>query len=210
MRRLLKGDEPEILRANGQRWLAEWLLDKSNPTKRYRYRHADIRDALNKETHNKCAYCESIIGVTHPGDTEHMVPSSKDEMRHFDWKNLTRACAECNRRKNDFYDVNNSFINPYDDDVEQMFEHHGPVVFWHTGNGSAEVAVKVLGLNARLPLMLAKKEELMSLKDAICRYEAEPDPVLKEVLRLGLLERASPESEYSAMNRCVLESLGIM
>lgn len=207
---LIKGEEPEVLAQNGAVWLAEWLADRDNQTKRYRYRHPEIRQALLAETSNKCAYCESQIGIAHPGETEHKVPSSKDEMRHFDWMNLTRACTECNRRKNAFYDEHDGFVDPYEDDVESLFEHHGPVVLWSTGSVKGEVAVRLLELNARVPLLLAKKDELMNLKDAICRYESEHDPVLKEVLRLALVERASPTSKYSAMAKTVVAQNGIV
>lgn len=205
-----KGDEPEILVQNSAVWLEEWLADKGNHTKRYRYRHPDIRDALREETYNKCVYCESQIGIVHPGETEHKIPSSKNESKHFDWGNLTRACTECNRRKNAFYDANDGFIDPYDDDVESMLEHHGPMVFWKTVDPKAEVAVRLLELNSRVPLLLAKKDELMNLKDAICRYEAEQNPVLKEVLRLALVERAGPSSKYSAMIKTILKLNGII
>lgn len=207
---IAKGACPAILSENAEAWLREWLADKTNNTKRYRYRHVDIKDALNRETFNKCAYCESQIGVAHPGETEHKVPSSKAEMRHFDWTNLTRACTECNRRKNDYYDAHDAFVDPYEDDVTAFFEHHGPIVWWVDSNRRAEIAVKTLELNERERLILSKRDALMSLKESLARYEREDDQTLKEVLRLGLLKKAEPDNEYSAMISAVLARKGIL
>jgi uncharacterized protein (TIGR02646 family) len=133
MRNLTKLEEPAVLAANAALWLEEFLPDQTNKTKRYRYRHADIKSTLRAETSDKCVYCESKLGHSAPGDIEHKVPSSKVPQLHFDWANLTLACQECNRRKNAFYLEHDGFLDPYVDDVEAMLEHHGPVVMWRTG-----------------------------------------------------------------------------
>ena len=91
---------------------------------------------LKEETGFKCVYCESKIGHNTPGDIEHKIPSSKDEDQHFAWNNLTIACTECNRRKNDYYVIGNEFLDPYSDDVENVLEHHGPLVYWKNSEGT--------------------------------------------------------------------------
>ncbi len=70
----------------------------------------------------KCAYCESIITNTHPGDVEHYRPKGRlkeidgkivkvtvngKEFDHpgywwlcYDWSNLLPSCIDCNRRRN--------------------------------------------------------------------------------------------------------------
>ena len=203
-------DPPQILIDNADEWLAEWLADKENRTKRYRYRHPDIKKALVAETSSKCVYCESIIGVVHPGETEHKIPSSKVPNLHFEWQNLTRACTECNRRKNNFYAANDGFLDPYADPVEDMLEHEGPIVFWRDGDARAETAVRTLELNARRDLILAKTQTLMDLKNLLCRHYDEQDPPLKELLRLEIVQRAEATSEYSGMIRDVLRKKGLL
>ena len=204
MRRLVKLDEPEVLKDNASVWLKEWLADRENAAKRYRYRDRSIKAVLIRETHGKCVYCESKLGVTHPGETEHKIPSSKMPELHFQWSNLTRACTECNRRKNDFFDAMDGFIDPYVDEVEALLEHHGPVVFARNGDAKANVAIRTLELNSRESLVLSKTQELVELRDSVERYWAESDPTLREVLRLELINRAHPSKPYSAM---VLECL---
>ncbi len=78
---------------------------------------------LDGPFHGKCAYCETLVAESQPGDTEHFRPKErlsevvngklravevKDEaatsIPHpgyywlaYDWKNLLPACADCNR-----------------------------------------------------------------------------------------------------------------
>ena len=89
-----------------------------------------MRDELYKRAmpfllslfHDKCAYCESIITNTHPGDVEHYRPKGRlkdidgkivkitvngKEFDHpgywwlcYDWSNLLPSCIDCNRRRN--------------------------------------------------------------------------------------------------------------
>jgi uncharacterized protein (TIGR02646 family) len=204
MRNITKLAEPDVLAANGVSWLQEYLADPNNPTKRYRYRHADIKATLRTETSDKCVYCESKLGHSSHGDIEHKVPSSKVPTRHFDWLNLTLACQECNRRKNDFYEEQDGFLDPYADDVETMLEHHGPIVMWKTGEARAEVSVGVLELSSvrRLKLFEMKVQKLVDISNLLERYESAPEPsAIRGLLKLQIREMASPHSEYSAMVR---------
>jgi uncharacterized protein (TIGR02646 family) len=78
------------------------------------YKADDVKKALHKAFHGKCAYCESLIEATQPLDVEHFRPKAavKIEGRlqppgyHWlasRWENLLPACHDCNRpRKQDF------------------------------------------------------------------------------------------------------------
>ena len=81
---------------------------------------------------NKCAYCESLITNTHPGDVEHYRPKGRlkeidgkivkisldgQEMDHpgywwlcYEWRNLLPSCIDCNRRRNHTDEVNEGKI----------------------------------------------------------------------------------------------------
>ncbi|MDX2510310.1 MAG: hypothetical protein QNK28_12255, partial [Desulfobacterales bacterium] len=85
MRNLTKLEEPEVLHSNCQQWLELYVADQGNSTKKYRYRHPDIKTTLKNETGYKCVYCESKIGHNTPGDIEHKIPSSKHIEFHFYW-----------------------------------------------------------------------------------------------------------------------------
>jgi len=207
MRYLSKFEEPEILIDNKVTWLAEYKADKTNHTKKYRYRHKDIKTQLKNETNYKCIYCESKIGHNTPGDIEHIIPSSKDEDKHFDWTNLSIACTECNRRKNDYYKSGEEFLNPYtDNDIEQLIVHYGPIVNWRNGHERAEITVKILKLNegSRIELILRKIEKIEETNTLVERCLSEVNPTLKKLQELQLVEMADKKSEFSGMVKSLL------
>lgn len=76
------------------------------------YRNGDVKDALNAIFNNKCAYCESDVRATEPGDVEHFRPKGVITVREPDgkvvkrpgypwlaaeWSNLLLSCTFCNR-----------------------------------------------------------------------------------------------------------------
>ena len=61
MRNLVKLPIPPVLAARGKEWTVEFLADPNNQTKRYRYRHPEIKQTLLNETGDKCIYCESKV-----------------------------------------------------------------------------------------------------------------------------------------------------
>jgi uncharacterized protein (TIGR02646 family) len=96
--------EPKALTKNGQRWLNELRIIKSNvhATKKQidqainKYRHHDIKKGLVEMFHGKCAYCESKITIITYGNIEHFRPKSIYEDLTFNWTNLLLACDICN------------------------------------------------------------------------------------------------------------------
>ena len=207
MRHLNKLEEPEILIEKKVTWLAEFKADKTNSTTRYRYRHNDIKAQLKNETNCKCIYCESKIGHNTPGDIEHIIPSSKDEDKHFDWTNLSIACNECNRRKSNYYEIDEEFLNPYtDDDIEQLIEHFGPIVNWRNGHTRAEITIKILELNdnSRIELIFRKIEKIEDVNTLVERYVSETNTTLKQIHELQLAEMADKKSEFSGMVKSLL------
>lgn len=211
MRKLNKAPKPEVLEANEASWLDEFLADRQNKTKRYRYRDSTIKEALKQETSDKCVYCESKIGHNTPGDVEHKIPTSKDPSKHFTWENLTIACSECNRRKNNFYSEHEGFLDPYVDDVENILEHHGPIVGWRVGHVRGEITAKTLDLSSpvRTSLVARKIEKIIELQHLLERYNSEAPGMLKELLMRQLMTMANQSAEYSAMVASFLRAKGL-
>lgn len=203
MRKLRKLTIPSILQEKQKEWTEEFIKDYTNGKKdsssRYRYRDDKIKEVLKTETSNKCVYCESKIGHNTPGDIEHIVPTSKSLELHYDWENLTMACTECNRRKNDFYKTGDDFLNPYCHDVEKRLIAVGPIIFWLPGDKTAEITVKILEFNnnKRLELILQKTEKLKEVQERVERYVNETNTILKAVLKEDLISLADIKSEYS-------------
>lgn len=211
MRNLAKLEEPVILSDNHVDWYTAYEADKTSTTKKYKYRHEDIKNTLKEETGYKCIYCESKIGHNTPGDIEHKVPSSKRPELHFTWSNLTIACTECNRRKNDYYEVGDEFLDPYTENVEDLLEHHGPLVLWKTNNGRAEISVKILELHShkRKELITRKIGKIEEFNNLVERYMSEANFILRNLLGKQIEDMLDKHSEYSAMLINVLNNKGI-
>lgn len=207
MRRLRKSPLPVVLEQNSGRWLQEFLAEPDSDTKRYRYRDPSIKEALKQETGDKCVYCESKIGHNTPGDVEHKIPTSKVRHKHFDWSNLTIACTECNRRKDDYYSRAEGFLDPYEDDVENCLVHLGPIVYWRPGHSRAEKTVRTLELDsgARQTLIERKLETLEKARSIIENLKSTTDPLLNELRRDELLRMSDESAAYSAMVTAYLE-----
>lgn len=211
MRNIEKLAIPEVLLANHDEWIAEYVADKANATKKYRYRHPEIKTALKEETGWKCVYCESKIGHNTPGDIEHKIPSSKVEHLHFVWDNLTVACTECNRRKNDYYEDGEEFLDPYNEDVEHAIQHYGPVLGWNNGNERAEITVKTLELDTaiRFSLISRKIEKIEELNNVIERYVKEESAAIKSLMKQKIRRMLDMKAEYSGMIKAIIEAKGL-
>ena len=72
------------------------------------YKDKDVRAALTKLSHGKCAYCESEISGSSQTDIEHYRPKGEvRENKHhpgywwlaMDWSNLVLSCMHCNQSR---------------------------------------------------------------------------------------------------------------
>ena len=201
MRKLVNAPEPQILKDNRKSWTDDYIENPDSKSKKFRYRDPKIKAALMAETSGKCIYCESKVGHNTPGDTEHKIASSVDKTKHFDWENLTIACTECNRRKNAYDDPSLPFLDPYEDEVDQLVIHYGPVASWAPGESRAEATVRTLELHnaSRTELMMRKIEKISEIDNLIGRIKTEPSSTLKKLLIKSLQELRAPSAEYSGM-----------
>lgn len=201
MRNLSKAAIPTVLEQSASAWLAEYLNDKDSDTKRYRYRDKTIKAALKSETGDKCVYCESKIGHNTPGDVEHKEPTSKVPHKHFDWSNLTIACTECNRRKDDYYSKDSGFLDPYAEDVEACLVHLGPFVNWFPGHARAEKTIRTLDLGTmeRKNLIDRKLEVLTKVRGLLDNMKSTGDALLQAMRKDEVARMAAVDAEYSAM-----------
>jgi hypothetical protein len=123
--------KPELTQADWVQWRNDAAQAIADIKKKYRIgEKVEVDDGLYKRAmpfllslfHDKCAYCESLITNTHPGDVEHYRPKGRlkdidgkivkitvngKELDHpgywwlcYDWANLLPSCIDCNRRRN--------------------------------------------------------------------------------------------------------------
>lgn len=197
---LTKLPEPEILKTNSKAWTKELLgeISKGNKPSEYlksRYRHKEIKETLESETNNKCAYCESKIKHISHGDVEHIFPKSKNPKFTFKWDNLTLACEICNQNKGIIEDI----LDPYSDDPEDHIFFAGPILFSMPDSERGDLTIITLNLN-RDPLMRQRIEKLESLDSEIKRTNSAKSPLLKKALIDCIKNKfLSCENEYSLM-----------
>lgn len=199
MIRLRKGDKPEVLDKNEEKWGREYLdglaAGRLSDTARYRYRHKDIKAAVKAETHGKCAYCESKTSHVHPGEIDHILPKSERPDLVVAWENLTHVCTECNRRKLDYYSESEPLVNPYVDEPTGHLRFVGALVLQRDNKGL--LTTRRIGLS-RTALVERRQERLEQLNLLIQKWMETTDGPTKEFLRQEIRECAAAASEFSA------------
>ena len=209
MIRLEKGEEPAVLAQNSAQWTSV-VVRKLNsgevPTKaeKSRYNHADVKKELLRETHSKCAYCESKFRHIVYGDIEHVVPKSDDPSKWFSWENLTVACDICNTNKSNAGVDRDSFIDPYDVDPEEHFWQIGSMMYARPGSNAAALTERLLDLN-RADLVERRFERLKSLLKLVESVERCDNPDLKRILWDEFTAESQSNNEYAALSRSIVE-----
>ena len=209
MIKLQKGEEPEVLARNAERW-TEVVLGKISagqaPTKseRNRYNHADIKRALVAETHGKCAYCESKLKHISHGDIEHVAPKSRNPTRWFSWLNLTLACDVCNTNKSEAPVDEEVFIDPYEVDPEDHFWQVGSMVWARPGCDAAALTERLLDLN-RADLVEKRCERIAGLMKMLESIERCESGDLKRLLWEELAAETGADREYAALSRTIVQ-----
>lgn len=211
MIKLTKLEKPDILKNNAAQW-TQVLLDrlaaniKPSDSEKNRYRHPEIKAILVKETHGKCAYCESkLLHITY-GDVEHIVPKSTKAEVAFEWNNLTLACDVCNTNKSDKFSHGVGFIDPYLKDPSDHFYFLGPIIYAKPGDADARLTEETLKLN-RVELIERRCERMRYLRDQVEVIRHAPAH-LRDTLIQCLTEEAHADKEYAAVARvCILTLL---
>jgi len=216
---LKKGPKPEILKQMETSWTAEFLAalkagETPSHAMRHRYRHPTIKSALRSETSDKCAYCESKIVHLYPGDIEHIAPVSKFPEKYCEWKNLTYACAQCNRRKLDYWSDTEPLLNPYVEDPAEHLIFCGGFVIQRPGSNKGLLTHEKLELS-RMALVERRQEKLRALATLLDRWALLPNGNLRDVVWLQIERETSPSTEYSAtmqahLAQCVRASSGAL
>ena len=216
MIRLEKTDKPNVLVKNAERWKSEYMSCiasgiKPKESLATAYNHHTIKKALEMETHDKCAYCESKITHVSHGDIEHILPKNKDARPDlcYEWSNLTLACEKCNQSgKGTYYNENCQLINPYVDYPEEHFLACGEHIYSFTGDTRATITLSKLDLN-RPKLLEVRLERMKGLLDLISQWKRLDDSnQIKKDIEEQIHEEYSNDKEYSFVKKGFIASSG--
>ncbi len=160
------------------------------------YRDPRVKGVLERETHAKCAYCESHIKHVDHGDVEHLQPKSKAPHLRLTYTNLTLACSVCNQGKDDYSVAALPLLHPFNDDPAEHLLALGPLLHWYAGSVRGQVTVKELKLNR--PRLLERRgeriEQVMGLVQTVLARDPGPE---RDALKAVLMAEAEADREYS-------------
>ncbi len=151
------------------------------------YAAPEVKAALQKAQHGKCAFCERQIGAD--SDIEHFRPKAAVQQRKggkvqrpgyywlaYEWSNLLLSCTHCNcRHKRNLFPLLHPrrrakhhnqaltreeplLIDPATEDPAQCLDFRDEVIYAIDGDKRGEETIRVLGLNRE-----ALHEERLSL-----------------------------------------------
>lgn len=198
MIKLRKSPKPQILERKSQDWTRDLLAkiaagEKLSVAVGGKYSHVEIKESLLRETHEKCAYCESKVTHIAYGDIEHITAKVVDPALAYEWDNLTLACDKCNQNKADL----DGIIDPYVLDPSDHFLFFGPLVKGRPDSEIGMLTEKVLKLNR--PQLIEKRSERI---EYVVQMRALAGRVHDQNLRAeiigDMLACANQDQEYSA------------
>ena len=156
------------------------------------YAHKTVKQALMDAQHQKCCFCERLIGTD--GDVEHFRPkqaykqATGESLKYpayywlaYEWENLYLACAGCNQRhKQNLFPLQNPleratnhkqeieqeqplFIDFGKENPEDFIGFRGVIAYAIEGNQRGQITIDLLKLNNR-SLPEARLEKLQALR----------------------------------------------
>lgn len=211
MIKLSKLPEPIILSRNKARWTSDLMAyihrgEKVPDNIKNKYNQDDVKATLKRETSDKCMYCESYISAVAPEHIEHYRPKDIYPELSFEWSNLGLSCPWCNIKKNDKFDEQCAFINPYIDNPEDHFVFLGTMICHKPNDRRAQLTELELELN-RPELMEARKSRIDAIIPLIDQYIAETNPSLKNVLKKNIEKEISGDKPYSMCAKSVIKTM---
>ena len=169
-----------------------------------RYRHPDIKSAICRDSHNKCAYCESKVTHVYAGETDHILPLSHRPELAVSWDNLAFVCKECNQPKSSYYNPALPLVNPYVEAPDDHLVFYGPMPMHWTERGRKTIEQLKL---ARASLLERRVERIRSLQHLIEIWQSKSgDAVAQAALRETIELECQADKEFSATVRAYVEA----
>ncbi len=160
------------------------------------YKHPENKKALSDASFGKCMYCESKVNHVYFGDIEHIKPKNKYRQLEFEWTNLGFVCARCNNTKNDKYDDDTPYINPYDEEPNDHVIAIGALLKHKQGSERGELTIIDIYLN-RPELLEKRQAKLQYIGKAIDACMRTSNDTLRRNGLAEILEESKEDKEFS-------------
>jgi len=174
------------------------------------YNHRGNKDALRKAGFDKCMYCESKISHIDYGHIEHIKPKADGKYPElkYEWSNLGYCCAKCNVAKGEKYSEETPYINPYEEDPEDVIFCSGAFLFAKMGNERGDLTITDIDLN-RTGLIEKRKERIDEIMKAMSACFRTRNVTLQQNGVESLKKEALRDKEYSLVIKTLLRDAGV-
>jgi uncharacterized protein (TIGR02646 family) len=129
------------------------------------------KDAIEKVSHRKCAYCETPINAQRSGQVEHFKPKALFPTLAYVWDNYFLACGGCNGPKSDKWPKAGTYVRPDQGAPEGRFTFtQDGKVKAAPGDADASSTVRDFDMNQKWLVGLRRKtisKELELLQDLV-------------------------------------------
>lgn len=215
MIKLTRPDKPIELTKDVERELIKKYKETGNSVWRKKY----ITTLLSEMSHNKCCYCETILGVQARAmqvDHYHCKKIYPDEV--VKWENLLPSCSQCNSNKSTLDTYNEPIINPSVDNPKKYLYLKNYMIKSkdNTLGSKGRLTIEQLELNNRERLvnpriLIADKMyyKLTDIHEKAVILNSKLDGKLYNNTKIintlvDILKMAQPDAEYSAFMATII------
>lgn len=205
MIRLSRGLAPQALLDNWKEWTEEWTASRHGGPQRSdewaatRFGSEQVRQALARDSHGKCMYCEGrMADVSYP-NVEHIRPKARFDDAVFDWDNLGVACAVCNTSKGAQYDPTLPPVDPYREAPGEFLRAVGWYYFNWPGSDRGRLTIAMVQLN-RGDLVESRKRLFLRIA-ALLDGARSASGSIRDLLMHQVEEAMMEDAEFSSMCR---------
>ena len=162
-----------------------------------------LKKALLEMSHDKCAYCECMLGIESKDVTiDHFLPKAVNGDKVVEWENLFPACLRCNRSKNA---SENMIVNPCLNDPKEYLALYKQNPFRLKGideNGIGTKTINTVDLNNPERVMVPRMVQWEDIHERLEEIAEDVKSGYDEKYRVRLLKlmrRCTYGNDYSAV-----------
>lgn len=215
MIKLNRPDKPSDLTPE----LEKQLIDEYKKTEKSVWRKDYITSPLLKMSHNKCCYCETLLGVqARPMQVEHYHCKDIYPDEVVKWENLLPSCSQCNSNKSTLDTYKTPIIDPTTDNPKDYLYLKCYMIKSkdNTIGSKGRLTVDQLELNHRDRLVTPRIKiasemsyKLADIHEKTITLNLRTDGKLYNKSKIintlvDILKMAQPDAEYSAFMATII------